>query len=259
MISSATLKLIRSLRHKKYRDQHRLYCAEGEKIVLELVRNHPGGDHRVEEVFATGEWLRVHGRLLETAGISYTEVTPLEISKASSLVNPQPVLALVNKPVKVPDLRELGSSTVLGFESIRDPGNLGSIIRTVDWFGIVHIVCSPDSADLFNPKVVQSTMGAIARVGVHYLELDRLLTEPEMKGKPVYGTFMKGESIYETRLEENPLVLFGNESRGLSGRYDPHIRTRITIPSFTKGRTGTESLNIAASVAVVCSEIRRHS
>lgn len=257
MISASVLKLIRSLRHKKYRDQHHLYCAEGEKIVLELVRQHPEGDHRLEQLFATGEWIKQHKRELDAAGIRYTKATSGQLKKASTLVTPQPVLALVRKPVKPPDLHKLSGSPVLGFESIRDPGNLGSIIRTADWFGIRHIVCTPDSADLFNPKVVQSTMGAITRVSVHYVELEWLLTEPAMQDKCIYATFLDGKSIYETTLKENPLVLFGNESRGLTGKYDPFISTRITIPSFSQAVTGTESLNVAASVAVICAEIRR--
>jgi len=257
MISASLLKLIRSLRHKKYRDQHQLYPAEGEKIVLELIRQHPEGDHRLEQLFATGDWIRRNKEELDTAGINFTEATPGQLKKASTLVTPQPVLALVNKPLKTPDLKELGRSPVLAFESIRDPGNLGSIIRTADWFGIKHIVCTPDSADLFNPKVVQSTMGAIVRVGVHYVELEWLLKEPAMKDKQVYGTFLDGRSIYETTLEKNPLVLFGNESRGLSGTYDPYIHTRITIPSFAQPGAGTQSLNVAASVAIICSEIRK--
>lgn len=257
MISAANLKLIRSLKHKKYRDQHQLYCAEGEKIVLELIGRHPAGDHRVEHVYATGGWITAHGKEMEDAGIRYTEASPGQLKKASALVTPQPVLALVQKPRSVPDLQELANSTVLGFESIRDPGNLGSIIRTADWFGIKHLVCTPDSADLYNPKVVQSTMGAIARITVHYVEPDWLMAEPAMQDKSVYGTFLEGNSIYETALKEHPLVLFGNESRGLSDRYDPFIHARITIPSFAEHGTGSESLNIAASVAVICSELRR--
>ena len=257
MIPSATLKLIRSLRVKKYRDLNRLYSAEGEKIVLELIGRHPGGDHRVERIFATREWIRRNQHLLEASGIGYTEATPAELKKASSLVTPQPVLALVNKPEDRPGLQELSASPVLGFESIRDPGNLGSIIRTADWFGIRQIVCSPDSADLYNPKVVQSAMGAVARVRVRYLELERLLREPVMKDRTVYGTFLEGKSLFETGLKENPLFLFGNESRGLGPAYDPYLTARITIPSFGDRGDGSESLNLAASVAVVCAEYRR--
>ncbi|MFO7935409.1 MAG: RNA methyltransferase [Bacteroidales bacterium] len=257
MISTSTLKLIRSLRHKKFRDQHGLYCAEGEKIILELIRRHPGGDHRLEQLFATGEWIKKNREALDAAGIPYSEATPGQLKKASSLVTPQPVLALVRKPAIMPDFHELGNAPLLGFESIRDPGNLGSIIRTADWFGFGHLVCSPDSTDLYNPKVIQSTMGAIARVRVHYLDLETLLKEPAMKEKHVYATFLEGRSVYETVLEKAPLILFGNESRGLTRKYDPYIHTRITIPSFKPPGNGSESLNLAASVAVICSEIRR--
>jgi len=154
-------------------------------------------------------------------------------------------------------VEELTAGVILGFEAVRDPGNLGTIIRTADWFGIRHILCSTDSVDQYNPKVVQATMGAMARVEVHYVDLELLLGEPSMKNKPVYGTFLGGENIYETALEENPLILFGNESQGLSSRFDPFIRTRLAIPPFAGKQAGSESLNLASSVAVVCSEVRR--
>ncbi len=148
---------------------------------------------------------------------------------------------------------------VLAFESIRDPGNLGTIIRTADWFGIGHIVCTPDSTDLYNPKVVQSTMGAITRVQVHYVDLESWLAGTEMHGRPVYGTFLDGENIYESVLESNPVILFGNESRGLSGNIGKRVTKRLSIPSFSPQGKGSESLNVASSVAVLCSELKRRS
>jgi TrmH family RNA methyltransferase len=179
------------------------------------------------------------------------------LKKVSNLVTPQQVLALVRIPETSMDPSELAVEPVLGFESVRDPGNLGTIIRTADWFGIRHLVCTPDSVDLFNPKVVQSTMGAMARVKVHYIDPLELLTEPALKEKPVCGTFLDGENIYEASLPAYPMILFGNESRGLSTRLDQRVDTRLRIPSFTGSRPGSESLNLASAVAVVCSEFRR--
>ena len=173
------------------------------------------------------------------------------------MVTPQPVIALVHIPEAAFNINELLNTPVLAFESIRDPGNLGTIIRTADWFGIRHVVCTPDSTDLYNPKVVQSTMGAIARVKVHYLDIEVLLKRKEMEHKTVFGTYTDGENIYETSLEPDPLILFGNESHGLSGHFDAHIRHRIAIPAFSPLGSGSESLNVASSVAVVCSELRR--
>lgn len=257
MISSSQLKLFRSLRQKKYRDHHRLFMIEGEKMVMELAESSTGNSIQILEIYATPEWIESHPSLRSNRKIPIFEAVPSEIKKASNLVTPQPVIALVSMPKASFSAEELLHAPVLAFESIRDPGNLGTIIRTADWFGIRHIVCSPDSTDLFNPKVVQSTMGAIARVQVHYLEIEFLLKSIEMRSKTVLGTFMEGENIYETSLEPNPLILFGNESHGLSGRFDPYIRRKISIPSFSPDGKGSESLNVASSVAVICSELRR--
>lgn len=259
MISSARTKLLRSLEHKKYRDLHRLFLVEGEKLVYEFSFNDP--DHRcpVREIYATPEWIDRHANTGAWKDIELVEATQAEIDKVSRLVSPQPVMALVSMPDSPLVVEELRPVPVLAFESIRDPGNLGTIIRTADWFGIHHIVCSPDSTDVFNPKVVQSTMGAVARVQVFYHDLPALLDSPALEQKVVYGTFLEGANIYETSLEPAPLILFGNESHGLSERFDPYIRRRLVIPSFSQKGKGSESLNVAASVAVVCSEMQRRS
>jgi len=257
MISSARSKLLRSLQHKKYRDLHRLFLVEGDKMVRELTGKiqHPG--FRVREIYATSEWIRQNQNTIHSPDIKLVEASQAEIKKVSSLISPQPVMALVTKPDSILDIRELLQTPVLAFESIRDPGNLGTIIRTADWFGLNHIICTPDSADAFNPKVVQSTMGAISRVMVHYQDLNVLLASPAMEQKVVYGTFVDGENIYETSLASSPLILFGNESHGLSHTFDPHIQLRLSIPSFSGSVKGPESLNVASSVAVVCSELKR--
>lgn len=257
MISSAQLKLLRSLGQKKYRDLHRLFIIEGEKMVMELAESSQGNRFQIREIYATPEWIERHPSPMNDPNTPICEAAPSEIKKVSNLVTPQPVIALVSMPKASFDAEELLNSPVLAFESIRDPGNLGTIIRTADWFGIRHIVCTTDSTDLFNPKVVQSTMGAISRVQVHYLEIESLLKSREMQSKTVLGTFMEGENIYETSLETDSLILFGNESHGLSGRFDPYISRRISIPSFSPDGKGSESLNVASSVAVICSELRR--
>jgi len=259
MISSARSKLLRSLQQKKFRDQHLLFLVEGEKMVRELTGNAPDQRVRVREIFATPEWIGQNAKHLHLTDIEVVEATQAEIKKVSTLLSPQPVVALVSRPDYKLEIEELLNHPVLAFESIRDPGNLGTIIRTADWFGIMHIVCSPDSTDVFNPKVVQSTMGAIARVNVHYHDLSALLESPVLKEKAVYGTFLEGENIYETSLEAAPLILFGNESHGLSDRLDRYIQHRISIPSFSRKGKGSESLNVASSVAVVCSEMKRRA
>jgi len=255
MISSSKSKLIRSLQQKKFRDQHRLFMAEGEKMVDELITGSPSSRFNITELIATPGW--IDSRVSKLQGIEITEASPAEIKKVSKLVSPQEVIALVSIPTIHFSVEELLNTPVLAFESIRDPGNLGTIIRTADWFGIRHIVCSPDSTDLYNPKVVQSTMGAITRVQLHYQEMETLLKNKELQTKTVFGTFMEGENIYSTSLEPDPLILFGNESHGLSKSLDSLIERRISIPSFSPIGKGSESLNVASSVAVVCSELRR--
>ena len=228
-------------------------------MVRELLDGMVEGIPAVQEIFATARWIEEHGSVIPGQGIVITESTEQELGKVSNLVTPQQVLALVRIPDTAIQPESLLSETVLGLESIRDPGNLGTIIRTADWFGIRHIVCTPDSVDLYNPKVVQSTMGAMVRVKVCYWEIEALLKEDYLQDKPVYGTFLIGQNIYETHLQKDPLILFGNESRGLSSRYDPFLTSRISIPSFSGEHPGSESLNLASSVAVVCSEIRRRA
>ena len=251
--------MLRSLRHKKYRDQHGLFLVEGEKMVGELTSQMHPQRFRVKEIYATPEWIDRNHKKIPATDTKVVEATRGEIQKISSLVSPQPVLALVGIPHSMLDFRELLDTPVLAFESIRDPGNLGTIIRTADWFGLKHIVCTPDSTDVYNPKVVQSTMGAIVRVQVHYHDLDVLLTSPALHGKAVYGTFLDGDNIYEANLAPSPLILFGNESHGLSRTYDAHIHHRLSIPSFSSSGKGSESLNVASSVAVVCSELKRRA
>lgn len=259
MISSSQSKLIRSLQKKKFRQQHRLFLVEGEKLVGELLEGNFEKQFHIRELFATPDWFELHASLNHAKAAKITEVTTAELKKVSNQVSPQPVMALVSVPEDRFRVEDLLHQPVLAFESIRDPGNLGTIMRTADWFGIRHIVCTPDSADLYNPKVVQSTMGAIFRVHVHYQNLETMLNRREMQAKTVFGTFTEGENLYHASLDPDPIILFGNESHGLSGRLTPFIRRRISIPSFSERGSGPESLNVAASVAVVCSELRRRS
>lgn len=265
VLSSTQTKLIRSLQQKKYRDRHRLFVVEGEKMVNELLKEGGRSGYRPYRLYATPEWIEAHEDQLGAFHREVHDCTSQDLRKVSSMVTPQPVLALVSMPEKASDAASPESSRipadqdgpVLAFESIRDPGNLGTILRTANWFGIDEVVCTPDSADLYNPKVVQATMGAIFRVRVDYRELESWLGERSGPHRGVYGTFMEGESIYRVNLGDHPVVLFGNESRGLSDRYDRFLQGRISVPLFARPGAGPESLNIASTVAIVCSEIRR--
>ena len=257
MISSTQIKLIRSLQQKKFRDLHRLYVMEGEKLVGELLGGRSGEDHRIDRIFATRDWMEQNSTISDASELELVETDVSSMKKISSLVTPSQVLALVHIPDTPSGHDDFASSPVLAFESIRDPGNLGTIIRTADWFGIDQVICTPDSVDVYNAKVVQASMGAITRVRVRYTDFKHFLQTKALEGKAVYGTFLDGDNIYEMTMEKKPVVLFGNESRGLSDRYDPFIWQRISIPSFSRKGAGSESLNVASSVAVVCSELTR--
>ncbi len=204
---------------------------EGEKMVMELATGIQENHFRIQEIFATPEWIERRAHLLTPQKLPLTEAPYGELKKVSNLITPQEVMALVSIPSGHFSIQAILHTPVLAFESIRDPGNLGTIIRTADWFGIRHIVCTPDSTDLYNPKVVQSTMGAITRVQVHYQELEPLLKSKEIQDKKQFlAPYMEGENIYETRLEPDPLILFGNESHGLSQYSVPIYNRRYPFP-----------------------------
>lgn len=257
MISNPQSKRIRSLKQKKFRDRYGQYVAEGEKIVGELIRSGPDVTERIMHIFATPEWLKLHEPELAGVRFELTGAGLPELKKVSNLVSPPPVLALMKKANNRLDPGHIPEGTILVFDAIRDPGNLGTILRTADWFGIRTVICSEDSVDHYNPKAVQAAMGALERISVHSMELETLFLMEGIKEKRVYGTYVEGSSIYKEQLIRESIVLFGSESHGLSGRYDPLVQRRISIPSFPVEDPIPESLNLAAAVAVVCSEFRR--
>ena len=179
-----------------------------------------------------------------------------DIRKASFLKNPQDVLAVFKRPDWSLDEADPSTSLVLVLDGIQDPGNLGTIIRLADWFGIEHIFCSPDTADLYNPKTVQATMGAMARVCVHYLSLTDLLRTANAD-IPVYGTFLDGNDMYGTELSPNGLIVMGNEGKGISRDVASLINRKLYIPNYPPERNTSESLNVAVATAIVCAEFRR--
>lgn len=257
MISSSQIKLIRSLRLKKHREKHRIYTVEGSKMVLDLLSGAETAGHRPTRLFATGEWIDEHRPRIETFMELVVPCSEEELPRISNLVTPQPVIGLVAMPERNREDHQNPEDTILVFESIRDPGNLGTIMRTANWFGINHLVCSPDSVDLYNPKVVQATMGAIFRVEVLYRDLDEWVPAMAEAKRQIFGTYPEGENLYRSRMGKHPVILFGNESRGLSNRYDRYLQGKLAVPAFFNEGEGPESLNVAATVAVVCSELRR--
>ena len=256
MISKNQLKYIRQLEQKKYRRREGVFVAEGTKVVGDLLQR-----YRPEAVFATADWQA-------PAGITPQLVTDDELRRISFLQHPQQVLALFPLPVNSkpstvnskPSTVNCQPSTVnsdlsLALDGVQDPGNLGTIIRIADWFGISTIICSEDTVDAWNPKVVQATMGSIARVNIIYLNLpDFLDTLPA--DFPVYGTFLDGDNIYTQELTPNGLIIMGNEGNGISEAVRSKVNRRLLIPDFHQGPTA-DSLNVAIATAITCSEFRR--
>ncbi|MDR2119270.1 MAG: RNA methyltransferase [Tannerella sp.] len=249
MISKAKISLVRRLETKKHRDAHRLFVAEGNRLVADML---PAFD--CEWMIATSSWIATQG---DIRAAQVVEAGEDDIRRISLMKTPQDVLALFRLPAYDIDEVDPARRLVLLLDGIANPGNLGTIVRLADWFGIEHVVCSPDSADVFAPKAVQATMGALAHVRVHYAELDRYLDlHPHVR---VYGAFTDGCDIYTHPLDANGFVVMGNEGNGIRPAVAARVDTRLRIPSYPPGRRTSESLNVAVAAAVVCSEFRRRT
>ncbi|HOI26823.1 MAG: RNA methyltransferase [Paludibacteraceae bacterium] len=250
MLSKNKIKQIQSLSKKKERDEASLFVAEGNKIVSDLLPL-----FACQTLVATDEFLSEH------PGCNAEEVivaTCEEIKKASLLCSPQSAIALFHQPKYVPDWNFISNNLSLMLDTVQDPGNLGTIIRIADWFGIRDILCSNETVDVYNPKVVQATMGAVGRVRVHYGNLCSFIDTLGNK-VPVFGTFLNGENIYEKNLPKNGIVVMGNEGNGITPEVEKKITERLFIPSFQTGNSRSESLNVAVATAITCSEFRRRT
>ncbi len=245
MLSKSQLSFIKSLHLKKYRKRHERFLVEGIKSVTEFVAS----DFHVEHLYYTPEAAANLGKI--PRNIKCLPVTADDMMKISTLDTPQGILAIVcmKQAVTTFPLPALRNSYSLFLDGIQNPGNLGTIIRTADWFGIDRIVCSEDCAELYNPKVIQASMGSAARIPVCYLSLDLLLRETDV---PVYGAFLEGASVYETDFGQEAIVVLGNEGSGISANTAACIQHRVTIPRFGAG----ESLNVAVSAGIFCAAIR---
>ena len=241
-LSKNRIKYIRSLEQKKNRKADKVFLAEGPKLVGDLL-----GHFSCQFLLATSEWLSRNQPLSVT---DVTEVSEEELSRASLLKTPQQVLAVFRQPDEETDVSVISRSLCLALDDVQDPGNLGTIIRLADWFGIEHIFCSPNTVDIYNPKTVQATMGGIARVRLHYTPL---------KDIPVYGTFLDGENMYGQSLSKNGLIVMGNEGNGIGKEVKSLINRKLYIPNYPASRESAESLNVAIATAVVCAEFRRQA
>ena len=247
MISKATIKKIHALDMRKFRRNERLFVAEGPKLVDELCAT-----MKPVYIAALPEWISENAKIL--SGTEYDIVTPDELQRASLQKNPQHVIALFPIPEHRFCTEQLKNELVLMLDGVQDPGNLGTIARIADWFGIRNILCSAETADIYNPKAVQATMGALARVKFHYTDLLQLLSQYD---GPVYGTFLDGENIYGQELSENGIIVMGNEGKGISQGVGEMINRRLYIPNYPIGTQTTESLNVAIAASIVCAEFRR--
>lgn len=248
MLSQAKQKWIRSLEQKKFRQEQGLFLAEGSKCCTDLLELLP-----CRFLAATSEWLASHPGLRAT---EIAEATHEEIRKASLLKNPQEILAVFEMPTYELKSEQLKGNLSLALDNIQDPGNLGSILRIADWFGIRNVLCSIGTADAFNPKTVQATMGAIGRIRIQYTDLPIFLESVQI---PVYGTFLEGKVLYEAELQNEGIIVMGNEGNGISQAVEKWITEKLFIPDYPVGETGSESLNVSVATAIVCSEFRRRA
>ena len=249
MISKNKIKYIRSLELKKNRISERIFVAEGNKLVADMLPF-----YTCKLLLAKPNWMATQGDIPAEELLVAEED---DIRKASFLKNPQDVLALFHYPEWNLEEADPRKDLVLLLDGIQDPGNLGTIIRLADWFGIEHIVCSTDTADVFNPKTVQATMGALAHVKVHYTELAGYIRHWKGNSVPVYGTILDGDNLYGRSLTKNGLLIMGNEGNGVRPEIASLADERLYIPNYPQGRETAESLNVAIATAILCSEFRR--
>lgn len=245
MLSKSQISFIKSLHQKKYRKEHGLFIVEGLKSIKEFFQS----SYQIHTIFYNSEQYNLLPKL--PANINLFEVKNAELDKISTLQTPQGFLALIH----IPKNRELALTALknqftLVLDGVQDPGNMGTIIRTADWFGFKNIICSADCVEVFNPKTVQATMGSLARVNIYEADLPALLAENTI---PVFGALLDGESIYKTQWGAEGLVILGNEGKGISAEVIKKINKPVTIPRIGEA----ESLNVAVSAAIFCAELVR--
>ena len=246
-LSKNRIKYIRSLKEKKFRSEHNTFVAEGPKLVLDLLAT-----CRCQFIAALPEILTAHPGIIAD---EIVEAGESELKRATLLKTAPQVIAVFYRPDNEIGNIDLSEKLSLVLDGVQDPGNVGAIIRIADWFGIEHVICSEDSADIYNPKTVQATMGAIARVKAHYTGIAAFLQN--YSHLPICGTFLEGADIYSEPLPGNGFIVMGSEGRGINSEVAEQINRKLFIPNFPAGRATSESLNVAAATAIVCAEFRR--
>jgi len=253
VLSKNQIKLITSLQKKKFRDQYNLFVAEGNKLVTDLIQ----AGAKVEFLIYTKDWEQLTSISGKTHINKRIETDSIQLKKISSLKTPASVLAVFKIPAGNCNETCIQNSLSLVLDDVRDPGNLGTIIRIADWFGLKHIFCSPNTVDLYNPKVIQATMGAISRVKVIYTPLKELILKYKTPDFPIYGTFLEGETIYNCNLQKKGFIVMGNEGKGVSQKIQQLVSKKLYIPNYPANRKTSESLNVSVATSIVCSEFRR--
>ena len=248
MISKSQIKLITSLQQKKYRVKTGLFVAEGPKIIRDILE----AGLKIHSLYAIDEKYELAESFRASFSFSeaVVEVSPRELQKISALKTANTMLAVFHQP-KEKNVTDDG--LVVALDMVRDPGNLGTIIRLCDWFGVNQLICANDTVDCFNPKVVQATMGSIARVSVVYLDLSAYIQRTNL---PVYAAMMDGTNVYTSKLPEQALLVMGNEANGISSEIASQIQHKITIPNF-RAEQSAESLNVATATGILLSEFKR--
>ena len=246
LISKAKIKQINSLEYKKFRNEFGLFVAENEKLVGEILQS----NLEIDSLFCLQD-----AKLPECA-VQKNIISETDMNRISFLKTPSKALAVVKIPNKKIDFNEINTSLNIVLDSIQDPGNLGTIARLCDWFGIRNIICSLECADCFSPKAVQATMGAICRVKIFYVELKYFFNSIDANIN-VFGTFLDGENIYTSQLPQTGLIIMGSEGQGISPEIEKFVTKKLYIPCFSSNATKPESLNVSVATAIVCSEFRR--
>ena len=255
MISKTRIKFIKSLQNRKIRDEEKLFVIEGDKIVKEFL----SAKMEVKMLVAKTEFIKSINRELFKYAEAIEEVNYETLKQISTLKTPHNALAIVKMPEREMNITEILKLFCAALDFVQDPGNMGTIIRAAGWFNIKNIVCSLDCVDVYNPKVIQASMGALMHVNVFYFDLKKLLIAAIKNNIPVFGTMLEGNSIYNHNLDNKGIILLGNESKGISDELIPFITEKIMIPKFSDAREGIDSLNVGMAASVVFSEFLRKS
>lgn len=251
MLSKHLTNVIQNLEKKKFRDKYNLFKIEGDKLVEELLLSH----FCVKTLIAYPNWIDRHSPIIKSHHI--IEVNEREMGKLSNFKSLPEVIALAEPPVREWKVEQVQNSLSVVLNGIQDPGNMGTILRVCDWFGINSVFCDTDCAHVFNPKCVQASMGAIFRVNVFYLDVVDFIPRFLNESFRCYGTFLNGENIYQTELQSKGFIVMGNEGKGISPEIERFVTQKLTIPSFSHNEYSTESLNVGVATGIILSEFKR--